>query len=60
MTCPCAGGKRRKTVKTRKYKGGTVVGDAVLAGTAIGLYSYFKKKGGSKRRFPTRRTRRGY
>lgn len=47
--CAC-GGKRTKK------RGGSFVGDAVLAGTAVGLYTYFKKKGG---RLPARRTRRG-
>jgi len=69
--CGCAGG-RRKTRKQKKTRGGSLVGDAVLAGTAVGLYSYFKKKGGSRvsggskktrklglrlPRMPTRRTR---
>lgn len=64
--CGCGGG-RRKTRKAKKTRGGSLVGDAVLAGTAVGLYSYFKKKGGSRKtkkwglrlpRMPTRRTRR--
>jgi hypothetical protein len=50
-TCQTCGGRR-----TRKRRGGSLVGDAVLAGTAVGLYSYFKKKGG--RKLPTRKTRR--
>jgi hypothetical protein len=65
MTCPlCSkGGRRRRTAKASK-KGGTLVGDAILAGTALGLYSYFNKNkrggGGSRQpvRLPTRKTRR--
>lgn len=60
MTCGmCQGGKRRRTVKREKKRGGSLVGDAVLAGTALGLYSYFKKKGGSKN-LPRRKTRKAY
>jgi hypothetical protein len=32
-----------------------MVGDVLLAGSALGLYSYFKKKGGA--RLPTRKTK---
>ena len=40
-----------------KKVGGTVVGDALLAGTALGLYSYFtKKRGGQK--LPHRKTKK--
>lgn len=62
--CGCQGGSRRHTRKHRKHvkKGGSMVGDAILAGTAMGLYSYFKKRGGTRkgsgRRFPVRRTRK--
>uniref|UniRef100_A0A6C0I7S1 Uncharacterized protein n=1 Tax=viral metagenome TaxID=1070528 RepID=A0A6C0I7S1_9ZZZZ len=66
MTCPlCSkGGRRTKTRKAGKGKrGGTLVGDAILAGTALGLYSYFNKNkrggGGSRTaRLPLRKTRR--
>lgn len=61
--CGCTGGGRRHTRKHRKTakKGGSMVGDAILAGTAVGLYSYFKKRGGSRkggqRRMPSRKTK---
>ena len=45
--CGCGmGGGRRHSVKKH---GGTMVGDAILAGTALGLYSYFTKKSGGRR-----------
>ena len=61
--CGCNGGARRRTRRHSK-KGGSMVGDAILAGTAMGLYSYFKKKTGgtrkgSGRRLPVRKTRKG-
>jgi hypothetical protein len=42
----CAGkmGGRR-----RKHRGGSMLGDLLLSGTALGLYSYFTKKRGGKR-----------
>ena len=48
MTCGCQMGKgrTRKQKQRRRRTGGSMIGDAVLAGTALGLYSYFKKKGG--------------
>jgi hypothetical protein len=42
----CACGGRRHSVKKH---GGTLVGDAILAGTALGLYSYFTKKSGGRK-----------
>jgi hypothetical protein len=57
--CSMGGGKRKKTMRRRKV-GGTMIGDALLAGTAVGLYSYFTRKRGGKRALPRRRTRRGY
>ena len=65
--CNCTGGGRRHS-HTRKHrktakKGGSMVGDAILAGTAIGLYSYFKKRGGTRKggrsRMPSRKTKYG-
>ena len=62
--CGCQGGGRRHTRKHRKHakKGGSMVGDAILAGTAMGLYSYFKKRGGTRkgsgRHLPSRKTRK--
>lgn len=60
--CPCGGGRRHRTRKHRTAKkGGSMVGDAILAGTAMGLYSYFKKRGGTRRmggrRVPSRKTK---
>jgi hypothetical protein len=48
----------KKSRKTKK--GGFLVGDAILAGSALGLYSYFKKKGGAstRRSLPKRKTQR--
>ena len=46
--CGCSGGKRRKTMRRHPKRGGTMVGDALLAGTAYGLYSFFTKKGTSR------------
>lgn len=45
--CSLTGGRKRK--RTRK-QGGSMVGDALLAGSALGLYSYFtrSKRGGRK------------
>jgi hypothetical protein len=65
--CGCTGGARRtrkhkthmrKSRKTKK--GGSLVGDAILAGSALGLYSYFKKKGGAstRRSLPKRKTQK--
>jgi hypothetical protein len=51
--CACKGGKRKSC-----KRGGSMVGDAILAGTAVGLYSYFtrsRKTGGG---VPKRRTKR--
>jgi len=59
MTCPCQAGKGRKTRRNSKKRGGSLIGDAVLAGTALGLYSYFKKKGGAKQLL-RRKTRKAY
>ena len=60
--CGCSGGRRHRTRKNKK--GGSMVGDVILAGTAYGLYSYFtKKRGGTRkgsgRRLPVRKTRKG-
>lgn len=61
--CNCGGGRRHRTRKHRTAKkGGSMVGDAILAGTAIGLYSYFKKRGGTRKaggrsRMPSRKTK---
>ena len=35
--------------RRRKHRGGSVLGDLLLSGTALGLYSYFTKKRGGKR-----------
>ncbi len=63
--CGCNGGGRRHRTRKNKAakKGGSMVGDVVLAGTAYGLYSYFtKKRGGTRmgsgRRLPARKTRK--
>lgn len=50
---------RQDALKKGKGKkvGGTVVGDAVLAGTALGLYSYFTRKRGGQR-LPKRKTKK--
>jgi nitroreductase len=49
-TC-ATGGRRRKTSKSggrrhrrRTHRGGSMLGDALLAAGALGLYSYFVKK----------------
>lgn len=50
--CGCGGGRRRahtRKAKKGSKRGGSVVADALLAGTALGLYSYFTKKRGGKR-----------
>ena len=56
--CGCSGGGRRHAKKTRR--GGSMVGDAILAGTAVGLYKYFTKKSGGAKRLPLRKTRKEY
>lgn len=62
--CGCSGGRRHTRKHHRKdvKRGGTMVGDVILAGTAVGLYSYFKKRGGTRkgsaRRLPARKTRK--
>lgn len=50
--------ERQDALKGKGKKvGGTVVGDALLAGTALGLYSYFtRKRGGQK--IPKRKTKK--
>lgn len=69
--CGCSGGGRRGSRHGRghtltKKRGGSMVGDAILAGTAVGLYKYFtKKSGGAKasggsKRLPVRKTRKEY
>jgi hypothetical protein len=35
--------------RRRKHRGGSMLGDLLLSGTALGLYSYFTKKRGGKR-----------
>ena len=45
--CGCGMGGGRK--HSAKKHGGTMVGDAILAGTALGLYSYFTKKSGGRK-----------
>ena len=62
--CACGGGRRHTRKQHRKMakKGGSMVGDAILAGTAMGLYSYFKKRGGTRKaggrsRMPSRKTK---
>ena len=62
--CGCSGGRRTrkagkkggqlspmpvKTAGRRKHRGGSMLGDLLLSGTALGLYSYFTKKRGGKR-----------
>jgi hypothetical protein len=59
--CAC-GGKRSRT-RTRKAgkkarRGGSLVGDAILAGSVVGLYSYFTKKRGGSKKMPTRKSRK--
>lgn len=54
--------RQRNSKNNGKKIGGTVVGDALLAGTALGLYSYFtKKSGGAKMprssKLPKRKTK---
>jgi len=54
-------GQKRSLRRTRKRGGAGVVDDALVAGTALGLAHYFTKKGkkgGARRRYPARRTRR--
>jgi hypothetical protein len=49
--------ERQAVLKGKGKKvGGTVIGDALLAGTALGLYSYFTRKRGGQRRLPKRKT----
>ncbi len=57
--CGCSGGGRRRKTHTKK-RGGSMVGDAILAGTAVGLYKYFTKKSGGAKRLPMRKTRKEY
>lgn len=56
--CGCGGGRKTRKHRSTRKKGGSLVGDAILAGTAVGLYSYFAKKKGGARRLPTRKTRK--
>jgi hypothetical protein len=35
--------------RRRRHRGGSMLGDVLLSGTALGLYSYFTKKRGGKR-----------
>lgn len=56
--CGCGGKRTRKVSRHGKKKGGSMVGDAILAGSAVGLYSYFTKKRGGSRRMPVRKTRK--
>lgn len=57
--CACGGGRRtRKRTRTLKKKGGAVFGDLLLAGSALGLYSYFTRKRGGKQS-KTRKTKLG-
>jgi hypothetical protein len=62
--CGCTGGasstRKHKRHSRKPKKGGFMVGDAILAGSALGLYSYFKKKGGAstRRSLPKRKTQR--
>jgi len=49
--------KARQDALKHKKVGGTVVGDALLAGTVLGLYSYFTKKRGGQR-MPKRKTKK--
>lgn len=64
--CGCSGGGRRHKKNHTKKRGGSMVGDAILAGTAVGLYKYFtKRSGGAKasggaKRLPVRKTRKEY
>ena len=60
--CGCTGGGRRRGHKKSytKKRGGSMVGDAILAGTAVGLYKYFTKKSGGAKRLPVRKTRKEY
>lgn len=57
--CAC-GGKRSRTRKAGKKarRGGSLVGDAILAGSVVGLYSYFTKKRGGSKKMPTRKSRK--
>jgi hypothetical protein len=54
--CGCNGGARRRR---RTRKGGSMIADAIVAGSALGLYKYFTKKRGGAR-MPKRKTRRAY
>lgn len=58
--CGCSGGRRTRKAKKggqmsqtagrrRRHRGGSMLGDVLLSGTALGLYSYFTKKRGGKR-----------
>jgi len=56
--CNMEGGRHHRTRKHYK-KGGSMIGDALLAGSALGLYSYFTKKtarGGRR----VRKTKKAY
>ena len=57
--CGCTGGRRRSHAKKTR-RGGSMIGDAILAGSAVGLYSYFTKKRGGAKRLPARKTRKEY
>lgn len=54
--CACGGGRRTRKRRTLKKKGGAVFGDLLLAGSALGLYSYFTRKRGGKA--PTRKSKK--